>query len=376
MAEIDPLAFQKGYQASQSIFDNASKNRLAELALRQKEQEIAEAQATGNALSAFYQRGDTPDSRQQLYGQLPGTKILATQQSLAAADKTRQEQQKQQRDQLIAQFDWADKNMAGVQDQAGWDAFRQRAATVYPDIAAKLPEQFDPASIQASRARMIPVLEQWKEENAQNRFNAQQDTTRRGQDLSAQTAARGQDITLRGQDLSADTTRRGQDLTNARAVEANAAKAAADKAPTEFQSKAALFGARAEEADKILSSVDYSPAALSAKQAVSNVPLVGGALGAAANVVTSNNNQRAEQAQRDFINAILRLESGAVIGKEEFENARKQYFPQPGDSAEVIAQKAANRRTAIEGLKRGAGKAAYSAPGSKPKPSLSDIFGN
>ncbi|MCZ3114821.1 hypothetical protein NYZ21_20500, partial [Acinetobacter baumannii] len=104
-------------------------------------------------------------------------------------------------------------------------------------------------------------------------------------------------------------------------------KAAEGKAPTEFQSKAAMFGARAEEADRILSSLDYSPAALSVKQAASSVPLVGGVLGAAANVVTSPENQRAEQAQRDFINAVLRQESGALIGEAEFDNARKQYFP-------------------------------------------------
>lgn len=67
--------------------------------------------------------------------------------------------------------------------------------------------------------------------------------------------------------------------------------------------------------------------------------------------------QQLEQAKRAFINAQLRRESGAVIGPSEFENANQQYLPQPGDSPEVIAQKRENRRVAIEGMKKSAGRA-------------------
>jgi hypothetical protein len=58
-----------------------------------------------------------------------------------------------------------------------------------------------------------------------------------------------------------------------------------------------------------------------------------------------------EQAQRNFVNAVLRQESGAVISPSEFENAQKQYFPQPGDSAKVRDQKRQNRQSAIEGFR-------------------------
>lgn len=67
--------------------------------------------------------------------------------------------------------------------------------------------------------------------------------------------------------------------------------------------------------------------------------------------------QKFDQAQRDFINATLRRESGAVISPAEFDNANKQYFPQPGDTPEVIRQKRANRREAIQGIGAGAGPA-------------------
>lgn len=53
--------------------------------------------------------------------------------------------------------------------------------------------------------------------------------------------------------------------------------------------------------------------------------------------------QKFFQATRDFVNATLRKESGAVISEEEFANARRQYIPQPGDSQEVLEQKRNNR---------------------------------
>ena len=73
-------------------------------------------------------------------------------------------------------------------------------------------------------------------------------------------------------------------------------------------------------------------------------------LGAAANWTQSGAQQQVEQAQRDFINAVLRRESGAAIADSEFANARQQYFPQPGDSPEVIAQKRKNRDLATAGV--------------------------
>lgn len=162
-------------------------------------------------------------------------------------------------------------------------------------------------------------------------------------------------------------TIRGQNLTNARGLEANAIardRTSVEKAPTEFQGKSASYGLRATEADKILNNLgtNYNPAAINSKNTVSNWPLIGGIAGAATNYALSDNDQIAEQAQRDFINATLRQESGAAIGKDEFDNARKQYFPQPGDSKAVIANKAANRQLVIQGFDNSAGKAKMIAP--------------
>ena len=58
-----------------------------------------------------------------------------------------------------------------------------------------------------------------------------------------------------------------------------------------------------------------------------------------------------DRAKREFVNAILRQESGAAIGQEEFNNADKQFFPQFGDSKETIKAKREARQRAIDGLK-------------------------
>jgi hypothetical protein len=66
--------------------------------------------------------------------------------------------------------------------------------------------------------------------------------------------------------------------------------------------------------------------------------------------------QKFDQAKRDFVNAVLRRESGAAISSSEFDNAHKQYFPQPGDTPERIAEKRKNRQDAIAGVAGGGGQ--------------------
>lgn len=119
------------------------------------------------------------------------------------------------------------------------------------------------------------------------------------------------------------------------------------------QSKALLYGARMRAGNKIMDKLSAGGTNIPSltKGAAERVPLLGGALGAAANsMVASPEEQQLEQAQRDFVNAALRRESGAAISPSEFDSARKQYFPSVGDSKAVIAQKKANRELAVRGM--------------------------
>lgn len=137
------------------------------------------------------------------------------------------------------------------------------------------------------------------------------------------------------------------------------------KALTEFQGKSTGFGMRAQEASRLIDTVGQGgkvqPSLV--KRAVEAVPLVGEGLGMAANGLQSPEQQQVEQAQRNFVNAVLRQESGAAISQSEFDNARKQYFPQPNDTPEVIAQKQANREMAINGFRVSAGPGARNIGG-------------
>lgn len=183
--------------------------------------------------------------------------------------------------------------------------------------------------------------------------------------------------------LGAQTTMRGQNMTDARSREANAQGLAPkydpergvmidqrtgvatpvtqgglpigpkDKGLNDTQAKALLFGSRMQEADAVLGGmgkqgVNMPGAVRMAGDAIGGV--TGGALSAAGNFTQSKDQQLVDQAQRDFINATLRRESGAAIADTEFASARRQYFPQPGDSPEVIAQKAKNRALATQSI--------------------------
>lgn len=239
---------------------------------------------------------------------------------------------------------------------------------------------------QAAAQQAVPLLEKFKEDAQNKRAQLQADTTTRGQDMSSQTQMRGQDISARTAREGHSITARGQNMADARARESTSAtmskpfevtgpdglpmlvqqdkqgniapvqgfgpKSGSSKPLNDTQSKALLFGTRAQEAHKVLESIagKYSPAAVNAKLGAENMPLIGGAAGMVGNAMLSAEGQQAEQAQRDFVNAVLRRESGAVISESEFQNARKQYFPQPNDKASTLAQKKRNRELAISGF--------------------------
>ena len=66
---------------------------------------------------------------------------------------------------------------------------------------------------------------------------------------------------------------------------------------------------------------------------INKIPVLG-------NIITGAKNpeyQAQVAAGERFINQYLRFQSGAAISESEFENARKQFIPQPGDKPETIA---------------------------------------
>lgn len=117
------------------------------------------------------------------------------------------------------------------------------------------------------------------------------------------------------------------------------------------QSKAATFANRMEQAESVFNSLEkrgFNPS--DKKNAIAQSVLY-------PEIFKPENVKVLEQAQRNFINATLRRESGSAISPSEFDSGKKQYFPQVGDGPEVLAQKAENRRIVREGLAREGSKA-------------------
>lgn len=145
------------------------------------------------------------------------------------------------------------------------------------------------------------------------------------------------------------------------------------KKPTSDQRKVATFVGRIEQSEnefKALTDAGYDRT--SKKSAAETYT---------PEAFKGENLKRQEQAERNFVNAVLRRESGAAIAPSEFESAEKQYFPRVGDTSEVLRQKAENRKIVQSGLKAEAGNRAMeeisqlsgASPMMRPQESVSKL---
>lgn len=166
--------------------------------------------------------------------------------------------------------------------------------------------------------------------------------TNRSTDQRADAANKGQVVQSDDGPILVDTrTGAGKSITGPSGEQL----AGVTKPLNDSQSKSLLFGSRMRESDKILNQLNAEGTATSTPFS-QNKGLVGGAV----NAMSSGNQQMLNQAKLDFMSATLRRESGAAISEGEYAAADKQYFPQIGDSKEVIAQKSKNRQLAINGV--------------------------
>lgn len=121
------------------------------------------------------------------------------------------------------------------------------------------------------------------------------------------------------------------------------------KAPTSDQFKTAEFAKRLDQAENVFGQLEGAGYSRASKRQ--------GLLSYLPDFAKSSDLKSQEQAERNFVNAVLRRESGAAISPSEFNSAEKQYFPRPGDTPEVLAQKKANRdqvRASLQAASQGA----------------------
>lgn len=74
---------------------------------------------------------------------------------------------------------------------------------------------------------------------------------------------------------------------------------------------------------------------------------------AGGNAIKSREYQLAEQAGLEFLQAVLRKDTGAAITKEEQSEYGRVYLPQPFDSPELLDQKKASRARALAAIRLG-----------------------
>ena len=119
------------------------------------------------------------------------------------------------------------------------------------------------------------------------------------------------------------------------------------KAQTEGQSKALAFSTRMATSQDTINLFENEGTSI--RNWIAEALPVGG------NFLSTPQFKEYSQAKRNFVNALLRWESGAAIGPAEFQSADIQYFPQPGDTQAVIDQKRANRDVMIRVMQNVAG---------------------
>jgi hypothetical protein len=118
---------------------------------------------------------------------------------------------------------------------------------------------------------------------------------------------------------------------------------------TEDQSKAATFATRMGQSEQVLSKLQ--------NEGLSPWNRIAGAIPMAGNYLQSKEYQQYKTAASSFITAMLRRESGAAVQPAEFDRYERELFPQPGDDASVVQQKARMRAAAVDEMRRSAGPA-------------------
>ena len=387
MATIDPriaMGFQPTTQIEPRVNALArvlqaqglqQQNQLGQMKMDEYRTGVERKNKLASLLGGQY---DTPEAREDAVlrgGFIEEAQALSKGRTDTA--KAAAEIEKQKLRTAMEKVGFAGQLLGGVRDQASYDQARAIAQQNGLDVSS-MPPQYDPALVEQKRTQALSTEQQlaqvWKQKGYDLDVRKQGETERNNRTQNAisqgQLGVSQANLGLRRQELELNRnaprgqfiqTDQGYVLADPRTGQVQPVVGtdgkpiqgkAATKNLTEGQAKANLFGSRMLEADRILNELEgkYNPLAVNAKVAAAETPIIGGLAGWAGNAMLGEHGQQAEQAQRDFINAVLRRESGAVISEPEFKNAAKQYFPQQGDSKAVLDQKRRNRQLAIKGM--------------------------
>lgn len=288
---------------------------------------------------------ELPDEEQQLQRQRRAQDV----ETQSGLDKLRQEAQLKGEMAVSNEQNWLDRFGIEVPEPGGAGKKRKVRPEALGDIgryeSSVNPKPSEPTGDRAIFEKVY--LPGWLEANgiapnqatATHRMKALSDF-QKAKDAGPNERARLQrELTERGQNMTDTRGRELNDLNRQAATDARDAKPA-----TSAQSTVALYAARIKQSEPILQEIEQGIG-----ERVYNK--------LAPNFMQTEKGQAFDQAERNFINSVLRRESGAVISPSEFTEARKQYIPQPGDKPKALEQKKANRLVVQQSFIKAAGKA-------------------
>lgn len=241
----------------------------------------------------------------------------------------------------------AEKVISGEKESSGSDKQTERRIAlaltgVVPTILAGAIGGSDAGAItaQAASEQAKALAEGFAQEDAAEaaaRAKKQKELTEREQKLA-------------DMNLQSANQKELEQLKQANRIQLAKMQQGKEKEPKATQYQAALFAKRIEQAEQNFQDLG--------REGVDTTSLSFAAQRHLPDVLKSEEVKRQEQAERNFVNAVLRRESGAAIADSEFDSAEKQYFPRPGDTPKVLEQKKVNRLIALKGLTAEAGTAA------------------
>jgi hypothetical protein len=368
MAVYNPISLGEIFQQANAIKGQQKRSQLADLQIQQAQQDQAQTQGINSLIT------QNPNASLADYakaGGLQGVKAYGdVQQTTAMADKVTY----QKLAAIGAAVAASDNPVEAVNQLAptfAADFDKQHGQGAFAKLSpAQIKQYAGNVSTHAIEYLTDPSTkykethDDLRNANTQAHEDVRSGLSRQAEDARA---AAGRAVTMRGQDLEAGRSNKPQlvEVPNADGTTSKKwlipgqleGPTVGTSPPgaklTETQGNAKAFGLRAQDANATLEAMitgpnAYNPTGLAAAKDAA-------AAGGAANFLASDAGQKYQNVAKAFIAPVLRKESGAAISESEWKSAKQLYIPIPGDSATVLAQKAANRRDAIEGLRVQAG---------------------
>ena len=339
MAELDPFAFQKGFQNSQALATNARKNRLAEAALAAEERELQQA----DTLNRLYQTAVKPDGTLDRTALLSGAasqglgaQIPKLQQTFAQLDKAQREAEKERLAQAKAQVDLIGQVAGAATDPQSYAAGLQALRAAGVDISG-IPEQYDPAYVQSARQQALTAAQQleqhWKKLGYDKEIAQLNETMRHNRATEGLTA-------------------QGQQLTNQRALETaqvsreNKATEALDKKVNAFSTQ--LDKTNIPQFESLLSDIEADIS----RFAKGDIPGYGPVAGNLPQFMLTREGQMLRQKIAQLQNLTLKDRSGAAVTNQELQRLLNEIGTGVFSTDDQLRSGLANVRRNLDAVKR------------------------